>query len=95
MPVTCRPRAARVGAGTMPDGDLQVHPDKLDFTAAVGTDAPVTLTLFNPHPAERLAFKVPSSPPCAWAHLHTAPCLASPLKGPAQWLVLHAICCSP
>eukprot|EP00208_Stichococcus_sp_RCC1054_P006762 CAMPEP_0206143154 /NCGR_PEP_ID=MMETSP1473-20131121/19491_1 /ASSEMBLY_ACC=CAM_ASM_001109 /TAXON_ID=1461547 /ORGANISM="Stichococcus sp, Strain RCC1054" /LENGTH=374 /DNA_ID=CAMNT_0053538439 /DNA_START=322 /DNA_END=1443 /DNA_ORIENTATION=- len=42
----------------MPDGDLQVHPDKLDFTAAVGTDAPVTLTLFNPHPAERLAFKI-------------------------------------
>ncbi len=52
------------GTGTMPDGDLQVHPGKLDFTAAVGTDAPVTLTLFNPHPSERLAFKVSSLPTC-------------------------------
>ena len=50
------------GTGTMPDGDLQVHPGQLDFTAAVGTDAPVTLTLFNPHPSERLAFKVSSLP---------------------------------
>ena len=37
---------------------LQVHPMQLHFRAAVGVDSPVTLTLFNPHPVERVAFKV-------------------------------------
>ena len=30
---------------------------QLHFRAAVGADSPVTLTLFNPHPVERVAFK--------------------------------------
>ena len=38
--------------------ELQVNPMQLHFRAAVGVDAPVTLTLFNPHPVERIAFKV-------------------------------------
>lgn len=59
------------GTGTMPDGDLQVHPGKLDFTAAAGTDAPVTLTLFNPHPSERLAFKASSLPHSPAVSRHT------------------------
>ena len=37
---------------------LQVNPMQLDFRAIIGVDAPVTLTLFNPHPVERVAFKV-------------------------------------
>lgn len=37
---------------------LQVNPTQLHFRAVVGADSPVTLTLFNPHPVERVAFKV-------------------------------------
>jgi hypothetical protein len=39
---------------------LQVNPMQLHFRAAVGADSPVTLTLFNPHPVERVAFKAGS-----------------------------------
>jgi len=44
-------------AGTAMPG-LQINPTQLHFCAAAGADAPVTLTLFNPHPVERVAFKV-------------------------------------
>ena len=33
---------------------------QLHFRAAAGADSPVTLTLFNPHPVERVAFKAGS-----------------------------------
>ena len=38
--------------------ELQCSPHSLQFSAHVGQDAPLRFTLFNPHPAQRIAFKV-------------------------------------
>lgn len=46
------------GAALAAMAGLQINPMQLHFRAAVGADSPVTLTLFNPHPVERVAFKV-------------------------------------
>lgn len=42
----------------MIDGGLQVKPSQLAFEAVPGSDVPVVITLYNPHPADRLAFKI-------------------------------------
>ena len=40
--------------------ELQCSPLALQFSAHAGQDAPLRFTLFNPHPSQRIAFKVSS-----------------------------------
>ena len=53
------PAYSGVGIMAVP-AELQCSPHALQFSAHVGQDAPLRFTLFNPHPAQRIAFKVSS-----------------------------------